>query len=273
MNNRTSKKLAITLCLTTLPFVVALYRVRALELEEIDIPSYTYEGDTGPAFWGQFSETCEIGESQSPINIKPPKGDDDDDDEIELEFDYESTPLVVLNNGRVVEVEYEDGSTLELDDEDDDETFELEQFHFHTRSEHRIAGEQFDAEAHLVHLNEAGEVAVVGIFIEAGEESEILGSILANVPPEGFKVEVPGSEVDANDLLPENRDIYTYSGSFTTPPCTEGVTWLVFASPIEASEEQIEQLTNVFTFSNFRPIQPLNDRDIQLIEADDDDDD
>ena len=269
MNNRNSKTLATALFLATLPFVVTLYRVRA---QEVEIPDWTYDGTGGPGpeSWFEDYPTCGAGTEQSPINIQPPKGDDDDD---ELQFNYEPTPLVVLNNGRVVEVEYEAGNTLTLDDDDDDETFELLQFHFHTGSEHLIAGNRAEAEAHLVHESEEGEIAVVGIFIESGEESDILSNILANVPDEGEKMEVEGIEVDASDLLPANRDFYKYPGSFTTPPCTEGVTWLVFESPIEASDEQIEQLSNVFTFANYRPTQPLNDREVQLIEVDNNDDD
>lgn len=270
MNNRISKKVATAFFLVTLLFVVTLYKVQAQ-----DIPPWTYQGDTGPAFWGQFSESCEVGMRQSPINIRTSKiendDDDDNDDDDELQFNYKSTPLVVVNNGRKVEVEYEPGSTLKFNDT----TFTLKEFHFHTPSEHTINGKTTPVEAHLVHEDTKGERAVVGVFINPGQARPILSSILANIPPEGQKQEVNGTEVNAKNLLPSKSSFsfYQYPGSLTTPGCDENVTWLIFKSPIQVSQAQIDQLTNVYPFSNVRPTQSLNDREVQLLNGDDDDND
>ena len=64
----------------------------------------------------------------------------------------------------------------------------------------------------------------------------------------------------ASALLPENRDYYRFNGSLTTPPCSEGVRWLVLKTPVEISIRQVEKFLSVMKHSNNRPIQKTNAR-------------
>lgn len=260
MNNINFRKLTSALFFGTLLFTIN--RVQAQT-----VPPWSYEGNTGPDSWGMFSQVCEVGTRQSPINIQISEVDKDEDDgqDDELQFSYKPTLLVVNNDGRDVEVEYEPGSNLMFMGK----KFNLIGFHFHTPSEHTINGVNRPVEAHLVHQNDQGELAVVAVFIKPGKKSPILSSILANVPLQGQEQVVNGTEVNASDLLPKKnkRKYFTYPGSLTTPGCSENVTWLVLKSPIQASKAQIDQLTNLYTFSNNRPTQPLNGREIQLFDG------
>ena len=228
---------------------------------------WSYSGDTGPEFWGFLLDsnghvaypTCATGESQSPVNI----GNVDDEDMSSIRFRYEATPLVVLNNGHTIEVEYEPGSSITVGGD----TYSLPQFHFHSPSEHTESGIAYPMEGHLVHARSVGEgveLAVVGFFIEQGAANPTLQAIWDVMPDEEGEVDAHGVTVDAADLLPGgDREYYSYSGSLTTPPCTEGVRWMVLEQPIQASAEQIERFRELYP-ANARPVQPLNGREVTL---------
>jgi len=220
-----------------------------------------YEGDVGPDFWGGLSTdfvSCASGQSQSPINIidsvAVPTNLDD------IAFHYEDTELLVLNNGHTIEVEYEEGSFIELDGVE----FDLAQFHFHAPSEHTINGRQFPMEMHLVHKSANGQLAVVGLMIQEGAENVGFADLIANMPAEANEEAHVDAHVNVDELLPGNRATYRYSGSLTTPPCSEGVRWLFLTTPIELSSDQIESFVDVIAESccsfNNRPVQPLNGR-------------
>ena len=147
-----------------------------------------------------------------------------------------------------------------------DRTYELKQFHFHTPSEHTLDGMHFPMEMHLVHASESGELAVYGVFFLRGEHNPMFDPIVQNLPAgPGDEVHVEGVAVDLADMLPETADCYSYSGSLTTPPCSEGVSWFVAMDPIEMSAEQIEAFTCRLRQNN-RPPQPLNDRVVSRVE-------
>jgi len=216
---------------------------------------WSYEGNTGPEFWGYLSPdfaTCKDGNSQSPIDIVNAV----DGSLAKLKFDYEPTPLDILNNGHTLEVEYEAGSSIDIGGNN----YRLLQFHFHTPSEHNKASNVYPMEAHFVHVSTSGELAVVGVFIKEGSYNKELASILDNAPASKGTVAVHGEEINALDLLPKDTsEYYHYTGSLTTPPCSEGVKWYVTDEKIEASSEQITQFQGFFEM-NARPVQPLNGR-------------
>jgi len=161
-----------------------------------------------------------------------------------------------LNNGHTLEVEYEDGSSIDIGGNN----YRLLQFHLHTPSEHNKESSAYPMEAHFVHVSTSGELAVVGVFIKEGSYNKELASILDNAPASKGTVAVHGEEINAVDLLPEETDeYYHYSGSLTTPPCSEGVKWYVMDEKIEASSEQIARFQGFFNI-NARPIQPTNGR-------------
>ena len=223
------------------------------------VAHWSYSGDTGPEHWGQLNEkfkACMEGKNQSPIDIK-------NTIKAELEpikVNYESTPAEILNNGHTIQVNMAKGSTITIDNI----TFELKQFHLHAPSEHRINGESFPMEVHLVHADKNGNLAVIGIMVKEGAANPMLTALWKKMPrKEGDKFTVT-DKLSAATLLPTNRDYYRYPGSLTTPPCTEGVRWIVKKYPITASKEQIKEFTDAMSqhpYTN-RPVQPVNARPI-----------
>ena len=213
-----------------------------------------YEGAGAPANWGKLDpkyHMCSEGVNQSPINIdrlldaKLP----------ELTYDYKSASKEVVNNGHAIQVNFEGGSTVEVDGI----KFELKQYHFHSPSENNINGKSFPLEAHFVHLSKDGQIAVVAVMFEEGAKNDILEKIWEKMPME------PGKKVDlkldnALELLPKDHDYYRFNGSLTTPPCTEGVRWIVLKKPATLSKEQIEKFKKVMGHPNNRPLQPLDAR-------------
>ena len=138
--------------------------------------------------------------------------------------------------------------------------YKLLQFHFHTPSEEKIDGKSFPMVAHLVHKNEAGNLAVIGVLFKAGKENAALKEIFAKLPAAEGK-EPLADKFDATALLPSSLAYFSFNGSLTTPPCSEGVSWHVLKTPVEMSPKQISAFKKIFKM-NARPVQPLNDRKV-----------
>jgi carbonic anhydrase len=218
---------------------------------------WSYEGEEGPEHWGELSpdyELCANGSQQSPIDIANPTAAD----LANVVFDYEPTPLEIVNNGHTIQVSYALGSSIQLDAT----SYELLQFHFHAPSEHLVSGAAADAELHLVHRSATGALAVVGVLMAQtadGADNSALATVWSNLPQAPGPARQVDAQVDAEMLLPENRLTFRYQGSLTTPPCSEGVSWLMMTEPIGISAAQLEALGAIMEGNN-RPIQPLNDR-------------
>jgi carbonic anhydrase len=140
------------------------------------------------------------------------------------------------------------------------EQFELLQFHFHKPSEELIDGKPAAMVAHFVHKSDSGKLAVIGVLLKETGENRFLKSIWQNAPKvEGPEVEVAGATINPTNLLPTTLKFWTYEGSLTTPPCTEGVSFFILKNPAHISRDQLE----AFPFKmNARPVQPLNGRKI-----------
>jgi carbonic anhydrase len=226
--------------------------------DESDAVHWTYEGEEGPDYWSELDPedyaSCSGGTEQSPIDVTGAEGEDLDN----LEFAYQPvSPLHIINNGHTVQVFVPAGNTMVVDGT----TYELQQFHFHSPSEHTIDGQGQAMELHMVHMAEDESLAVVGLLLQEGEEHAALMPVFEAMPAmEGPEQEVTGT-VDLEALLPETRTTYRYLGSLTPPPCTEGVLWLLFTEPTAVSTAQIEAFRKVFG-DDARPVQPLNDRTI-----------
>jgi len=235
-----------------------------------------YEGKLGPLHWGslgpQFS-LCDQGMAQSPIDLLRPHGLDLD----EIVFSYKDAPFHVINNGHTLEeVEPvselvksrypQHGQTVLHFDKDstimfDGDLYLLEQFHFHVPSEHTIDQKHFPMELHLVHHNERQEAAVVAVFMKEGKPNPFFQLFLDHAPVKvGEAINDEGSTLNPVDLLPKRRTYYRYFGSFTTPPCHEGVIWAIMHEPIEVSADQIEKFRALLGHENIRPTQPLHKR-------------
>ncbi len=216
---------------------------------------WEYDGDLGPSHWGDLANkfiACKNGTSQSPINISNVINPQS----AQIEFNYHSVPLRILNNGHTIQVNYAPGSSITIDHKE----YELLQFHFHTPSEHQLAAHNFPMEGHLVHKNSHDELAVVGVFIEGGHANPFFQTLVDHLPGHaGEEQLVTGVQVNSMDLLPHETTLFNYSGSLTTPPCSEGVNWNVMSTPIQASAEQLHAFSAIMGDNN-RPVQQMHNR-------------
>lgn len=213
-----------------------------------------YGGEGGPQHWGDLSsenKACSAGTEQSPIDLDGPV----DADYPAVEVDFKPTPLKVVNNGHTIQVNCAAGSSSLIGGK----RFQLLQFHFHHPSEHLLKGSATALECHFVHKSADGALGVLGVFIQPGTENAALAPLWAALPKTaGPEVTAPGT-IDPAALLPGQRSFFRYMGSLTTPPCSEGVNWVVFDTPVEASEAQIKSFAALFA-GNARPAQKLNRR-------------
>lgn len=218
--------------------------------------AWGYSGKTAPKNWATLSEAygaC-AGKNQSPVDLRKFT-------EAELEpiaFSYQKGGKVIVNNGHTIQVDFLKGSKIRIDGI----FFELKQFHFHTPSENTINGKYFPMEVHLVHADYMGNIAVVAVMFQYGEAHSGIEKLWALMPAEsGGKADLPEA-FNAGELLPQDLDYYRFNGSLTTPPCTEGVRWLVLKEPVSVSKSQVQAFSKVMGHPNNRPVQPLNARQI-----------
>lgn len=215
---------------------------------------WTYSGDTGAKNWAKLTPefgAC-AGKNQSPINLtgftsaslKP------------IKFAYKPGGNTILNNGHTVQVNYAKGSSIKVDGI----TFNLLQFHFHAPSENNINGKSYPLEAHFVHADKKGNLAVVAVMFKEGKANKELAKAWKHMPHEGEKHKL--HNISASKMLPRSKGYYRFNGSLTTPPCSEGVRWLVMKKPVTASKAQIAAFKKVLHEPNNRPIQPLNARTV-----------
>jgi carbonic anhydrase len=211
---------------------------------------WSYEGATGPQAWGRLKPEyarCASGTRQSPIDIR-------DGFKVQLdpiEFDYRASPFRVLDNGHAIQVTPAPGSTIDVLGR----RYALQQFHLHRPSETRIDGRSFEMELHLVHQDEAGRLAVVAVLLEQGTPNSALQMALNHLPLEKGEEQAARVPIDLKALLPQDRRYYSYMGSLTTPPCSEGVLWLVLKQPMPMSAEQLALFARLYA-ANARPVQP-----------------
>ena len=221
-------------------------------------PHWSYAGKTGPEKWGSLGPEyalCDQGKLQSPIDIQkailadlPP-----------IEFAYKPVPLSIIDEGHSIRIDTESAGVIGLDGEN----YSLLQIHFHKPSEEKINGKTYAMSAHLVHQSAAGKLAVIAVMIEPGKEHSLIRTFWSNLPLEKHKaITRPEVRIDPGLLIPSKRNYYTFLGSLTTPPCSEGVLWLVFKNPIQASAEQLRGFGTIYK-NNARPVQPVNNRVIK----------
>jgi carbonic anhydrase len=217
-------------------------------------PRWAYEGDFGPQHWGKLRPEwaqCDEGRTQSPIDIRegikvdlPP-----------IAFDYRPSHFTITDTGHTVQVNVENGSSFTLSGK----RYDLVQFHFHKPAEERVNGKSYDMAAHLVHRGPDGKLTVMAILFDRGDESAIFNTLWAHLPLQKHVETTPDVSIDLAQLLPERREYFTYIGSLTTPPCSEGVTWIVLKQPYLVSAEQIGIFGHLYPH-NARPVQAANAR-------------
>jgi len=229
-----------------------------------------YSGDHGPGFWSETPgwEACgrstEPGARQTPIDIR----DTTPDPHLgRLDLRILDTEISLLNNGHTVEQEYENGSELVVNGS----IYELQQFHFHTLSEHAVNGQRGVMEMHAVFKNMADStIAVIGVIYEIGRNSRFLERLIdAGLPRKSGDTVQSAKVIDLADGLTDTSAYYTYDGSLTTPPCSETVTWFVLKHPATLSMAQFKAFNQILG-NNFRPLQERNGRVVRRTTSHDD---
>ncbi|HJV63940.1 MAG TPA: carbonic anhydrase family protein [Albitalea sp.] len=215
---------------------------------------WSYEGPGGPDNWGRLRPEyakCASGTRQSPIDLR-------EGIQVQLEpvkFEYRPGRFGVIDTGHTVQVNVAPGNFIEVMGR----RFELQQFHFHRPSEERIDGKQFDMEVHLVHKDAQGRLAVVAVLLERGSAQAVVQSVWNNLPLEKGEEQAAATDLDPQLLLPAERSYYAYMGSLTTPPCSEGVLWMVMKKPVPVSPEQVGIFARLYPM-NARPVQASGGR-------------
>jgi carbonic anhydrase len=215
---------------------------------------WSYVGPEGTAHWWMLSPSymaCEAGSHQSPINITMPRHAHKQE---RLVFHYRSASVRALDNGHTIQVNVPLGSELHLNGR----AYRLGQFHFHEPSEHHVDGRTYPMEVHLVHQDTKGHIVVIGVLVETGSPSQSFAELWTMFPAKEGELG-PERMFNLRNLLPPSTHHFSYHGSLTTPPCTEGVQWIVLRDPIVMSAKQVAQFVAVIGH-NARPVQPLHGR-------------
>lgn len=228
-------------------------------LPSCDGVHWEYEGVDGPEYWGELcvDYTSCGGRVQSPVNIT---GAVDDASLAAISRTYAATTTHILNNGHTLQFNCDAGSSITVNGE----KYDLLQFHTHTHSEHTVNGSAAPMEIHFVHKNAAtGKLAVIGVFVEEGAENTVLKNLADHLPTAANSIYDDVTALfNPADFYPADAKYFTYSGSLTTPPCSEIVTWIVMEHHIEASTAQIHDFETL-EHENARPVQPLEGRTIK----------
>jgi len=218
---------------------------------------WSYGKHGGPAEWGELDQafaSCQLGKVQSPIDIRGAKAADLP----AIKFDYKPAPLKVIDNGHTIQVNYPPGSTIDVGGT----RYELVQFHFHKPSEEKIDGKAHAMVAHLVHKGSDGALAVVAVLLDLGSDNPTLRAVWSHLPKRKDREVATAATIDAAALLPEDKGYYTFAGSLTTPPCSEGVRWFVLKTAMTVTANELTAFAKLYPM-NARPTQPLNGRTLE----------
>ena len=217
---------------------------------------WSYQGPAGPQTWGGLKpefNLCGNGQRQSPIDIRGGLAVDLEP----VKFNYQPSPFAVIDNGHTVQANLAPGNHVEIGGK----RFDLVQFHFHRPSEERIDGRQFEMSVHLVHKDDQGKLAVVAVLLDKGLPQPAVQKVWNNLPLEKGEEAAARVQLDPAEILPADRRYFTYMGSLTTPPCSEGVQWVVMRQPVTMSPEQLELFARIYPM-NARPVQQASGRRI-----------
>ncbi len=221
---------------------------------------WAYDGENGPAAWGRLKpdfNVCAIGKRQSPIPIEESstlRGPAE-----AIQFDYSPSNASVVNTGHTIQVDVTGDNSITVRGS----SYKLLQFHFHHPSEERVNDRGFAMVAHLVHRNDEGQLAIIAVLLEPGAANSMVNKVWTYMPLDaGDRVRMPGGLVEMSEILPRDQRYYQFIGSLTTPPCTEGVLWMVLKQPVTISREQLRLFRQLFP-NNARPLQAVNGRAVR----------
>lgn len=222
---------------------------------------WTYEGIKGPLHWGKLDpayKACSQGKEQSPIDIRgahlnkslPP-----------IEFHYISGSMTLTNTGHTVQVTAPAGSYIVVGGT----RYDLVQFHFHHPGEEAVKGKLPDMTLHLVHKSADGKIVVVAVRLNEGNPNAVLAALWQHLPKTTGATDKLTDDMSPAGLLPTDRGYWTYEGSLTAPPCTEGVRWFIFEQQVEISRAQLKAFAALYKV-NSRIIQDIHGRKIEASE-------
>lgn len=256
-------------CWLMLSLTVSVFAATEVAAQNADYSRYVspwktpwdYEGLRGAEHWSELDPAygiCNRGKEQSPVDIRHPQKSKLP----ALRFDYATEAVnYVINNAHTVRVNYHDpagrGSYLVVGNK----RYQLTQFHFHRPSEEYVNGKPYDMVLHLMHQGADGEILGVAVFLKAGAFNSTIQQIWDHMPPREGQNAVPGLELNPGELLPKDSAYYSYLGSQTAPPCTEGVAWYVLKTPVEIARRQIDAFAALYPH-DVRLLQPLNGRKV-----------
>lgn len=212
-------------------------------------------GDAGPEKWGGIDRSfsaCAAGDQQSPVDLR----DGIHADLPRLQIRLPKDNLTVSNNGHTIQVSAPGGSSIEVGASN----YSISQFHFHTPSEHAIAGKDEAMEVHFVCTHSDGKLTVLAALLAPGGRNAALSAIMEIAPGRPDGKAMTASPIEAGELLPSDlRSTWRYAGSLTTPPCSQTVDWIVFDRVVSVADRDIARFRQIFPM-NARPRQPLNRR-------------
>ncbi len=223
-----------------------------------------YTGTQGPEFWGTLSPKYHLakdGNQQSPIDIQTKKAIAESLPP--LKFNYRKEPISAINNGHSIQHNEQPGSFLHVGDH----RYSLEQYHVHVPSEHTIDGKHADMEIHFVHKSSSGKVAVVAVMAYADSKEPVDVPVYKELPKQvGESIVINQATRNPVDFIPKDHSYLRYMGSFTTPPCTEGIRWIMMKTPISITPAVLAKVKEIVGGNN-RPVQKLNDRQVFVTSA------
>ena len=259
-NRRINQARAAAVSLQMASTTAAVATAKATEAQSGDA-NWAYEGENGPQSWGRLQSEfslCANGKRQSPISIE--EGTTLQGPAEPIAFNYLPSNGTVVNNGHTIQVEDVQGdNTITVRGS----SYRLLQFHFHTPSEEQINFKRYPMVAHLVHKNAEGQLAVVAVLLDNGSANTLIDKVWTYMPLDvGDRVRMPTDLLNMGELLPKDQRYYQFMGSLTTPPCSEGVLWMVLKTPMSVSKEQLRLFTQLYPH-NARPVQAVNARPVR----------
>jgi len=222
---------------------------------------WSYDGKQGPLNWGRLDpayRACSAGKEQSPIDIKSPHLNRALQP---IEFHYVSGGMTLVNNGHTVQVTPAAGSYIVANGV----RYDLVQFHFHHPGEEAVKGKLPDMSLHLIHQSSDGKFAVVALRLNEGNANALLAALWPHLPKTAGATDKMAESMSPAALLPAERGYWTYEGSLSEPPCTEGVRWFVFKQQVELSRDQLRSFAALYKV-NSRLEQPTHGRRIETTE-------
>lgn len=224
------------------------------EKAEESVLDWSYRGKTGPGNWEKLNKKYNIKSTgkQSPIDIsKDAKVESLAPEALKFQPGYFEllrqdqkltlTPMPVEGKENSITFNEED--------------YSLTTINLHVPSEHKIQGKQYDGELQLNFESKEKKNLIIAVMIEKGEKNYALDQVSNEISKlKNNKKEQTKEPISTLALIPQNRDYFAYQGSFTTPPTTEGVQWLVMKNTITVDKNQLKDLKKVLK-DNVRPIQ------------------